>query len=451
MFNLKLEPKVLLVLPTNDEIVVTTNRSSFSPAYGLNILATALRQEGLETIVLDEYIMRYSKSFCNLNSWIKAVELILCYYPSITCIGISILTNFRRTAIQLSRSIKNSNPNMLILWGGPHVTSLDKLLFNKFQGVFDIMVSGVTDFGIIGYIKDSILSSGNKKQSVILVGNPVNDIAKKIYPNYNQYLRSPGNNIAKIITRTSTGCQTPSCIFCGANFLEGHYCASEIKTVQNEVKRLITYNPKRIEFHDQDLCNNIERLKQIIQLNTISKIEEAYCHSNLHSLTKEHLDFFIKTGVKWEIFIGLESASAEIRQYIGKQMLYDNIEQYLIRLNNYVTGSNIRLGLFIMYGVPIEKPSHIKETKELLEKLPNIDICFSLMKVFPGTIIAKSLINKGLIDETTWLDEDGPPILTAVQGKQLSQTIEAWQDMLISFPTARVHNQIDRLLLNTGF
>lgn len=448
MFNTSIEPKVLLVLPTTDDLVRSKNRSSLAPAYGLNILGTALRNEGLGTIVVDEFILRQILISYNLNSWIEAVEYILNYYKSIKCVGISLLTSFRKTAVQISTVIKKNFPDIIIVWGGPHVTGVGKLLYYKYKSCVDVMVAGVTDFDIIFYLKELILSKWSRRESVFLVGNPTKDISKKIFPDYSQYMGTPVNAVPKIITRTASGCPTSHCVFCGARFLDGEYSAMDHSNAQNEINRLLSYGPKRIEFHDQDLCRDFDRLNKIIPLSNFSSIDESYCHADVNSLTKKHLDFFIKTNVKWDIFIGLESASVEIRHYLGKKMTRNNVANHLIQLNDYVSKSNVRLGLFIMCGVPIEKPCHIQETIELLKKLTNVDICFSFLKVFPGTQIAQNLINEGRIDPNIWLDEDGPPIVNALDDDQLKQTIETWTKMLSLFPFASVHNQIDRMLLN---
>jgi len=101
--------------------------------------------------------------------------------------------------------------------------------------------------------------------------------------------------------------------------------------------------------------------------------------------------------------------------------------------------------------VPGEQEEDYKITEGYLHRLENVDLHIGLMKVFPGTILERQLIKKGNLDPELWLDENGPQVVSAVNGDAFVKASEQWQHLLDAFPSSREHNKIDQELFHLNF
>ncbi len=445
--------QVLLVLPTTDELVKLKQRSALAPAYGLNIVAESFRQAGYETMVLDEFMLKHCRELQDCKSWVGAIFKVLQYYPGIKMVGFSVLTNFRKTVLNISRLLRMQRPDLYIVWGGPHVTGLHKEIFFGDAGCFDAAVSGALDKSIVKYLGSWLDAGGGKPQLKFLEGSLSQNIGWELAPSYDQYLDFCEGVFPRLILRTTQGCPWGKCKFCSARLLEGEYVLCDHEKITRELDRAISYNPGRIEFHDQDLLWDDRHFKRIISMiseKSSHRIEEFYCHASMESISIEKLALIRELSSTWKIFIGLETISSRLRRQLGKKPLNNHDLAKFTELVEWSRKSNIEIGLYVMFGIPGEKPEDSKMTIDFLKRLGNIELCFLLMKVFPGTPLYRKLLAENKLSRDIWFDEERPDMVTAVEGHELERAKAYWAHALEEFPQAKMRNAIDKKMLSVG-
>lgn len=445
MFKLTRDPKILLLLPTTDTLLFTKNRQSFAPAYGLNILATAFHQAGMETIVLDECTMRFHPELADVSTWQDALTALLDYYTGIRLVGFSVLTNFRKEVAMLSRYIRQVYPQISIVWGGAHVTALGPDLLNAYADLCDVMVVGPVDATILRQLVEPA-TMGRPSRSILLRGDHRSDIAHTVIPNYVHYVQFMQQRLPKLIVRTTSGCPTPSCTFCSAAYLDGRYTPATPEIAARRVCSALSFDPLQLEFHDQDLFYDFHHMERILHKVTLDQVTHCYCHAGIDSITSAHIDLLRQTHPDWTVFVGLESASAKVYRLICKKRLGPQSLENLLAMIDYARGTNVKFGMFVMFGIPGEDQDDIRTTLEYIIRAGDVELSCSLMKVFPGTVIARQLIRQGQLSPDIWLDEDGPRVVAAIEGPSLQYAKENLLHVLTMFPLAQKHNQIDREL-----
>lgn len=442
-----ISPEVLLVSPTTDSLVMATGRPAQAPTLGANILASRLAAVGVESLVLDELTMQ-TAVFYRGCTWGRAVLDTLETYPSIRMVGFSVLTNFRSTAALLTRMVRKQYPDIMISWGGTHVNCMGAALHGVYHGLIDVLVFGQASNAVV-YALRSLLRKGIRPEEIIMMaGDNGYQDEYSMLPDYRAYLpHLNGKGLPRLIFRSSSGCPSASCTFCSAHFLEGNYQCFPESSVRKSIRQAQAYSPQRFEFHDQDLFCNLERVMNILDPALFSAVPESYAHANIHSFDERAVDLLTGFSCHWKVFFGLETVSSRLRESIGKPSIEPHRLDWFRKVAQRTAGSRVRIGLFLLVGIPGEMREDIERTVDYVRELGDVDVCISPLKVCPGTRLAETMAQKGQIDPRIWLDEDGPEVVTAVTGERLAFAIESWQYMLEVFPPASTHNTIDRHLL----
>ncbi len=441
-------PDVLLLLPTTDELIKSPERSDLAPAYGLNLVAAAFRKAGRMPLVLDEFTVQHAPDYHLLPGWEAILDRALATYPGIRMVGFSMLTNFRKEVVELSRHIRAVRPELFIVWGGPHVTALGAPLQNRFKTVCDVMVSGPLDRPVLDAVVNLLETGHRPDECLLLQGKDSDPFIFTCLPDYSAYHKFFSGRFSKLILRTSSGCPTPGCIFCSALFLEGRYKLGSPVDIQAQVRHSAAFQPQRLEFHDQDLLFDLNHLKSIAPDAVLQEIDTCYCHSGVDSVFASHLEYLKDTPPNWEIFVGLESASPRVYKTVCKKRLGPQSLGHLLDMIRLAGGKKIRFGLFVMVGIPGEQYEDILLTQQFIDRAEDVEVCVNMMKVFPGTVIARQMIRAGSIPADLWLNENGPRVVSAVSGDDYKRAKNNWLMLLDAFPNSKKHNTIDRNLFH---
>jgi len=180
---------------------------------------------------------------------------------------------------------------------------------------------------------------------------------------------------------TSRGC-FGRCIFCDRGIFGNRVRMHSADYVIRMVRQLREqYGIREITFYDDNMVFDKKRLKEICALMTKEKQPLSWTCSARIDLVNEAMLRMLKDAGCWQISYGIESGSQKILDVINKNITVDKIKQTAGLMKKI--GLSMR-GYFII-GSPQETEESIKESLELILKLPMDDILVEYMTPYPGT------------------------------------------------------------------
>ncbi len=135
------EEKVLLIFPPSS----WGHKNRFAQPLGILMLATILKQEGIDVFALD----------LSAEGWYPKKLAKFITKGSFTHVGVTILTRNRKISYYILEMVKRINPKITTLAGGPHVTQMKEKIFSECS-VIDIAVAGEAELKIVDIIRKPI-------------------------------------------------------------------------------------------------------------------------------------------------------------------------------------------------------------------------------------------------------------------------------------------------------
>jgi len=315
--------------------------------------------------------------------------------------------------------VKEANPDIVVIGGGPHfsVTNKDFLLQN--QSV-DCLISGEGEFAMLEVVKDfkngigfcqiagAIFRHTDRQRKEFIGSNPlalINDLDSIPYPAYHLidmdlffHFQAKGLS-ARLDTGkrtismiTSRGCPF-GCVFCSIHLHMGRkirvnspdYVVAHIEKVVDE------YSVEHIFFEDDNFCARPTRAEKIFDVLVKRNISITWSTPNgvrADTLSEPLLEAMKMAGCI-RLFVASESGDQEVLdKIIGKRLKLDSV----IRTAEWCKKLGIPLTSFFVIGFP-------GETKEKIQK--TIDFAYMLYEkydVTPLLNIATPLVGSKLYD-----------------------------------------------------
>lgn len=325
-------------------------------------------------------------------------------------------------AIRVGDLVKEVDPSVLTVVGGPHVPAVPVEFMEEAKSV-DIAVIGEGEYAMLDIVK---FFEGTKKisdvqgivyrKNGVIVQNPPRPFIKNLdelpYPAYHlvdmeQYLspskieyRSFKDRAISMIT--SRGCPF-NCCFCSVHLHMGKtFRAHSVNYVVNHIEYVVNkYRVKTIFFEDDNLTFDLKRFEAICDGIIERGIKFKWETPNgirADFLTLSLLKKMKKSGCQ-SLFFGIES---------GDQYVLDNIIDKRLDLKEVVSVAKMckDIGLstaaFYIIGFPGEKREHMLKTVELALRLKrDYDVGMLLHVATPslGTRLYKECKEKGYIQE----------------------------------------------------
>jgi anaerobic magnesium-protoporphyrin IX monomethyl ester cyclase len=418
--------RILLVHPTFDpsDGKIWLHPDQLPPPFlGVNLLATILEQIGHEVVVLDELYKCYLDSTQGYATWSRRTQQII-EEKDIGILGITVLTHFRTLCFDIAKNAKKLRPDIKIILGGPHASFTYPQIFKVFPGIIDAVVVGEGEKALKD-IADAI-EHGNKdftgapniatpKRQQVSVDNLQLSIDLNPSINYDRYV-STGFKKAMLIT--TRGCPHHECIFCSAkNFMPG-YRERSTNSVIKDLISLHSYGIRHVEFQDEIFLLHHERIREIFAALDKSNIffDSLYCHCRPMDLSPINLESIRNTGQNWQLFIGLESGSEELRHVLGKFQAAPVRNKIILENAKKASSMQIPIGVFLIFGTPGENLETIAETYRLLLEMMPADAFCSVLRIYPGTALYERAVKEGIIDENSWFDKPDTPFFFYPQG-----------------------------------
>lgn len=364
-------------------------RHELSPPLGILYLSSYLRQFGFG-VSIDPWVKPKSKR--------EFFSLLDAEQPSI--VGISSVTMTYPNALKIAKSVKEWNPNCIVVLGGPHVTFCDEdALSNEFvdfvvrrEGevtMLELALNILSGYPLLEEIKGLSYKSEGK-----VIRNPdrpfITNLDALPFPDRSliDLSRIIEDNLM-ITTITSRGCPG-RCIFClGKTMSGGHYRMRSAEHVFTEmIQMYYTLHAKTIGFVDDTITVDPKRIERICRYIINSGIELVWgCESRVDSIARNEdiIKLMAKAGCR-AIQFGVESGVQEILDEIKKGII---IEQILDAVK-FASRYGINAGASFIIGHPSDTMETIKQTAQFayeLREIHKVKLNWAILTPFPGTYV----------------------------------------------------------------
>ncbi len=332
-------------------------------------------------------------------------------------VGISTTTVAFSHALETAREIKDRLPELIVVFGGTHVTLAMETVVKRAE--VDFAVVGEGELTLVELLDN--LDRGEKIESIpglayskngAIVYNPprkfIPDLDQVLFPAYDLvpdfslYTPPPSNYrqlpVANIIT--SRGCPN-KCTFCGHSAF-GHVLRQRSpENIAAEIELLYRqYHIREIAFVDDTFTINADRIRVLFRILEKKGIRIPWtCMSRINTVNMEILTFMQAHGC-WHISFGIESGNPDILRLIRKQISIDETRKVI----QWCHQLGIRTKGFFIVGHPGETIDSIEQTIQLAVDLPLDDVVVTLNTPLPGTEQYRTADQYGRIDRRDWSD-----------------------------------------------
>lgn len=388
--------KVLLIDPPFRDIAFGSRwqlSPRLAPPLGLMYLATPILKAGFEVDFIDLNIERFSKE----QFLIKVIQA---DFIGFTCYNESL-----NNVLRLIKIIRQANPRVFILCGGPYCTMSEKYVRGS-----DLTAIGEAE----EYIAEILTQLVKKKSLANIPGIIYKKEGKLIrsqgvmkvenldlnYPsflelakdkNYGYYLGVKLDNIMGIIT--SRGCPF-SCRFC---VCKGRlpYRERSAENVVEEIKKLSKQRFRYLVFYDNNFLLNKKRARQIMERLIEENIRVKIVIQGRVDSADLVLYQKLRQGGVMIIMYGIESANQNVLDFYNKRVKLEQIKKAVSLCN--------KEGIFsygwIIIGAPMETEEHFRKDIQFFNEI-KLDFMFlGPLEYSVGSGLWQEAFQKGLIKE----------------------------------------------------
>jgi radical SAM superfamily enzyme YgiQ (UPF0313 family) len=350
-------------------------------------------------------------------------------------------------AAEIARIVKQQCPNIIIIVGGPHISSMgletlqrfkafDYAVVNEGEAVLPALLTAIEQNNNLDTVNGIIYRVNN-----IAIQTPpaptINDLdslpfpAWDLLPNFpNTYLPAiydyPQGPVATMVA--SRGCPF-LCKFCDTSTFGARVRAYTPQTVFNMMKHLKQqYGIKHIQFVDDLFLASKVRALELCDLLIDNKLNMSWsCTARVDTVKPNVLKRMKQAGC-WEISFGLETGSNELLQKMEKAARVELSEQAV----NWTSDAGIRSKGLFMLGYPGETLESIQLTKDFVRRLPMTTMNLSKFTPYPGSPIYKEIYGTN-IKEEHWEKMNGMNFVWNPEGLSTQLLDQEYQNILLSF------------------
>jgi len=364
-----------------------------------------------------------------INVW---AELILSYNPRV--IGFSLFMSSINASLILARRLKEINPDLIIIGGGPEVTRIKRVLVDGIGGfaslnkdaimgnIFDILVDGEGEETLLEVLLlnkqrldfhnvEGTLYKNNNGLVVNKLRGLISDLDILPPPDYSDFeLESYTRRSLPLVT--SRGCIN-RCTFCADSPLWKTYRYRSAKEVLKEIEFLVKqYGIRIFEIVDSTFNGDAQRIDQICGLISESKLDITW--SAKVTLRKEMSYDLLKKMKRAgcsSLAYGIESGSPEVLRDMRKNIDLDEVK----RIIKDTWKARIQANCFFIIGYPTETEndfqktlSFIQENAEFIHRFDQITGCHLEEDSYLGLNLDKYGI---IFKEDGWHSKESTPAI----------------------------------------
>jgi radical SAM superfamily enzyme YgiQ (UPF0313 family) len=339
--------------------------------YGLLMLAAQAKRKGHEVFIYN----------LSCYPW-DELRKIICYIKA-DIFGFTCLTINHFCVGLISAYIRELYPNVHIVVGGPHASSLPEEMLKNYPAI-DTIVIGEGEQTFMEIIQN------------LEMGKPVKNIHGTAWRCENEIkiaatrsrikdldsLASPADYFSTGIILTSRGCPG-QCTFCQSKAIWGRrveYHSAEY-TLDLIEKNVCVHKRKTISIKDDTFTTDRKRVLAICKGILDRKLNFLWsCDTRVDRLNDELLYAMRLAGCQ-QISLGVESASPKILKSINKNIKIEQVFETTRLAQKY--GFQIRY--FLIAGNRFESPDTIRQSLDFIEKARPNSYTLTPLVFFPGT------------------------------------------------------------------
>jgi len=380
---------------------------SFLPPLSLMYIGSALEHAGHKVNIIDFAVERLSKQVLEKN------------LKSVNAVGISVYTDNLKPAANIAKTIKEIDPDMPILIGGPHCIFLqEKSLIDIPHADISIVGEGeqvVADIAL--YLqgkKDPSQINGicYREKNQIKKGKPVEiikDLDTLPFPSRNLTYKYEYGKLGKKFffdpkltsMLTSRGCPF-KCRFCArySNAIKGWGC--RMRSAENVLEEFqeIEGKYKTVMIVDDNFLANKKRIHKIMNglIERKSDINLLILGARVDSADRALYEKMRKANVKLVTY-GIESGNQDVLDYYKKGFTVDQVKK-AVCLSNEMGFKTI--ATFIL-GAPFETKEHFDKTVKFSRSIPLDLVVYGILHYEMGSDLWHEAVNNKIFSKDDFL------------------------------------------------
>jgi len=323
-------------------------------------------------------------------------------------IAFSAITNLYMPIKKLARKFKKVLPDVPIIVGGIHPTSLpdetikedcfDMICLGEGEGAMEELLNRIREKRSYNNIKNLWVKDTlgqvhkNPKRPLIRPLESLPDPDKSLFAKY-------GVLTSRIMVMTTRGCPF-ACTFCVNNFRNAAY-SDEVylrqRSVPNVMKDLInikkTYKPKRFRFEDDVFAFNQRWLNEFKVAYREHINLPFHCYVTPSTAKDEILKSLKEAGCE-SVSMGVQSGNESIR---AKLLHRKHTDELIIAAAKRINKHRLKLITEFIFGFPEETPEDMWKSFELNDKLGAYNTASFIFYPYPKTELADYSIKHGYL------------------------------------------------------
>jgi len=398
--------RVLLLYPYYSETTTTFFEflKNKIPPLGLLYVGSALKEKGHEVRLIDAEEKKIDLELLG--------KLIKNYNPQV--IGISVTTPIFKRARETAAYLKKMLPNVLIIFGGPHLASFPKISLEFEEIDYGVVGEGeVTICELIEAIEkkqnpERIKGIVFRKNNQIIQTEPremIQNLDEISFPAWDlidikNYHDIMSKRKAFVTMISSRGCPY-NCLWCDPEGRFGKtFRARSADNILKEIDFLYNkYGIREILFYDDTFTVDRQRI-----VNLCNKILEKKwdliweCRTRVNLVDEELIKLMAAAGC-YRIRFGIESGNDEVLKFVRKGITKEQARKAVGWCKKY----EIEVFTYFMLGLPTETEESMQETiKFAIELNPDYTTFSPTIAFNKGNDLFKWAAERGFIKKDYW-------------------------------------------------
>ncbi|MCK5014797.1 MAG: cobalamin-dependent protein [Candidatus Omnitrophica bacterium] len=401
--------KVLLINPPVDSIIKTElpefvrSETGIFPPLGLMYIAAYLKKynPGHEIYILD--------TIAENMDYQKIGRFILDFSPDI--VGITAHTHNLADICSLISIIKEINPEIRIVLGGPHVNifpqetirmdGVDYVIKGEAEMTFSELLQCLSNNGDLNKVEgiifkrdDQIICTPSYRMANNLDAYPFPDRRALNSDRYRYALSKSSGKVTTMIT--SRGCPF-HCAFCSTP--KGSYRIRSAENIVDEIEDCLRLNIHEIHFVDDSFGCNRDHLWSLCHEIKRRNLDVRWgIRARADTLKKDQI-FQLKDSGCVRINIGVETSSDEGMKMLQKGVTIDQVKNVF----RWTKEANMITSAYFMIGCPHEKTKHdVERVIDFAIELDPDYAMFNILTLYSGTELYQKAVQEGIVKKDCW-------------------------------------------------
>lgn len=325
-------------------------------------------------------------------------------------VGISSITRTQPPSYELARLLKERNPALRIVFGGPHVTAMPEEALEH----GDIVVRHEGDATIADLIErlaehpenpdlGDVLGISFRQKDGSVRHNPDRPFLTNEELNalpFPVYSKAVARGISNSVIVTSRGCPF-ACDFCAVITQFGsRYRFLDVERTVELIEHTLRQTRKPIFFGDDNFCGQLARTKAILERILSKGIRMPSWGAQVRveaSQDAECLALMKRAGCS-RVYVGFESINEETLKLFNKRSTLEKNELAIRRFHE--AGFSVH-GMFVL-GSDADTVETVRETVRFAKELMVDTAQFFALTPIPGTPLAARYAEQGKILSRCW-------------------------------------------------